>query len=905
MTDAYGMILEYVLSGNAVLFVGSGPSAEMGYPSWLRQVELLEKYANDRGKALPNEFYDYKKRDELPKAMETIDRIIGRDELLSVLAHSLIATRPTNDSIYNTLVRWPFSLYLTTNFDDEIIDHLIKVGRRDFIALSNSENDFAGLTEDARDYVFKIHGELKKCSRAIITDSDYDNLIVNPKTKYYRDAIDAILKNRPIVVVGYSMKDPDIQYLLTRANCEGSITRPICMLLCDVTDQEKEKFERLLLVKVVCYSNADKQHSDLKRVLGILNSFIKPHTPNTTHTDDSRHAASLYLFRTIKNGRRQQDIENHLLMLLPSPKEGSISLEQLARAAKLPSDVCMRGIESLMKNRMVVKLDNGFYSRSAEGETEVEKCVRNFEITKKSAFDGFIRDFGICLTSAESEDFTRLADDAISEFFSKRGLTLVRSLFGNGDVSSGELLDIYNSVAYVAAGIKDAQKRLLFIQAIRQFVLKPSTHQKSYLVALSQGYFLYHLMGNDSIVRQLNTSFLLKAYWFVDSHILQSLVAIGCESHQFTKSLFEILRANKAKLCVTPGVIDEVMGHYNRACEDSPNSTGRDFYKRAVSLLHDKYNFFLDGYIRSSEAGEVKSFGQYQKMLSSSLAGNLRGVLSSYGIVEVPRKNWGKAEEKLFDDLKLEIDKIRRTKDRIMPFPKKVETEAELYVTVTRMEDSFAANNDNFKIYFLSHSTVFDRMNRKLKRWTDYSLYRFLLTLPDIHETPTSLSDCLHSEFISAGLRLIDSDNYARYFKDDIDAAKLEFEKEKNAYLAEVEAESGLSEAEFESRFNAIPDIEKPMFVDAMHIRMSYKERKRADDAIASKKEAEREIEKLKKENYSLRQQMNQMMNEEEKARRRRQVEISTLRNAKKPKHVAKRLRQAKKRAKDKRKGRR
>ena len=904
MSDTYGMILEYVLSGNAVLFVGSGPSAEMGYPSWFRQVELLEKQANDLGKTLPKEFYDYKNQGDLPKAMEAIERIIGRDELLSVLAHSLVATRPTEDSIYNTLVRWPFSLYLTTNFDDEIINHLIKAGRRDFVVLSNSENDFAGLTENARAYVFKIHGELKNDSRAIITDSDYDRFVVDSDTKYYRDAIDVILKNRPIVVVGYSMKDPDIRYLLTRANSEGSLTRPICMLLCDVTSQEKEKYERLLLVKVVGYSNADGQHSDLKRVLGVLNSFIKPNSPNATHTEDSRHAASLYLFRTLKNGRRLQDVENHLLMLLPAPKAGSISLAELARSAKLPNDECSHVIQRLIDDRMAVKLADGSYSRSAEGESEVEKCIKNFEVTKKSAFDGFVRDFGVCLTSAESDEFARLADIAISELFSNRGLTLVKSLFGNGDVSSGELLDIYNSVASVAVSIKDVNKRLLFIQAIRQFVLKPSIHQKSYLVALSQGYFLYHLMGNDSVVKQLNTSFLAGAYWFIDSHILQSLIAIGCESHQFTKSLFEVLYANKAKLCVTSGVIDEVIGHYNSACEHSPNSIGKNFYKTAVALLRDKYNFFLDGYIQSSASGIVKSFNQYQEMLSSSLARRLSGLFSSYGIVEVPRKDWGATEKQLYNNLKSEIDKIRRTKDRAVPLPKKVETEAELYVTVTKMEDSFAANNDNYKVYFLSHSTVFDRMHRKLKRWTDHSLYRFLLTLPEVHETPVSLSDCLHSEFISAGLRLIDSDNYARYFKEDIDAAKLEFERERKAYLAEVEAESGLSEEEFVARFNATPDIEKPMFVNAMHVRMSDKARERADAAVASKEEAEREVQKLRKENDSLRQKMDQIINDAEKAGRRRQVELSTLRNAKDPKHLAKRLRQAKKRARNRRKRR-
>lgn len=51
--DDYGKVLEYVLKGDAVLLVGSGASAEMGYPSWSDQIEFLEKKSCGTGERTP------------------------------------------------------------------------------------------------------------------------------------------------------------------------------------------------------------------------------------------------------------------------------------------------------------------------------------------------------------------------------------------------------------------------------------------------------------------------------------------------------------------------------------------------------------------------------------------------------------------------------------------------------------------------------------------------------------------------------------------------------------------------------------------------------------------------------------------------------------------------------------
>ena len=61
MKDNFGTVLEYVLSGNAIVFIGSGASSEMGYPSWMEQLLLIEELAKNKHMELSEEYQEYKR----------------------------------------------------------------------------------------------------------------------------------------------------------------------------------------------------------------------------------------------------------------------------------------------------------------------------------------------------------------------------------------------------------------------------------------------------------------------------------------------------------------------------------------------------------------------------------------------------------------------------------------------------------------------------------------------------------------------------------------------------------------------------------------------------------------------------------------------------------------------------
>lgn len=826
--------------------------------------------------------------------MESIERLIGRSGLLNLLRVSLVPARPSEDSIYNVVTKWPFQLYLTTNFDDEIIKHLKKNKRTEFAVLGNSESDFSVLLPDATGYVFKIHGELTENGGAVVTDKDYDGFKVGADKRYYRKALQALFRSRRIIVIGYSFSDSDLRYLLDRATEDASLAYPLCVFLPDATQQQIEKFSRSMSVAVVPYSNSDKKHTALKRILSLLNSFIRPDSPTTIHTEDSRRAASLYLFRKLSRGRSCRNINNLILYLLPEFDQSGIPLDKIVERIHTSKDECRRGILELQERGLAV-FDKSGYRRSRKGSTLISNQIKAFDVNKRTAIDAFVNEIGIALSGAEEKQFRELVDVAICEIFNKRGLAVVKSLMGNGDTTSGELFEIYSVVANVAAAIQKDELRLLFIQGVRRFVFSPSLHQKEYLVTLSQGYFLFHLQGNADVMKSIGATFISKADWYVDSHILQALVAEGCASNAFMKSLFDILVRKGAKLYVTPGVIEEVLYHFDEADKRSPEKCG-DFYSTALSLLKDKYNFFLDGFINCMARGDVASYQQYSKRINRVITNRLRAVLMKYGIKEV-RIDLESAEYKRrFEETIKVVDKIRRKKNREEPNQLKVKTDAEIYVAVTQKEDEYVRCGISRKVYFLSHSTMFDRVERTLKRWTDYALYRVIQSLPNENAPTMTMYDCLHRELIGTGFRLVDESNYNRFFSDAINVAKMDFQNEFEEYVEEVESGSALEKEEFEAYFNTIPDIEKPIFVAAMKERLAKRDKERVLDEIQKRQTAEKRASGLEQQIAALKEELSKAKAMSEKERRRKDVEERTLRNAGDAKHVAKRLRQAKKR---------
>lgn len=120
-------LCDYLLSGKAWLLVGSGPSIEMGYPTWEKlTLASLEAMKADGIKLDTARIDTLLKERNYPKIFSEAKKELRGPRLLQVLRESLKGSGKS--SIYEIISKWPISVYLTTNYDDEIQRHLARLG---------------------------------------------------------------------------------------------------------------------------------------------------------------------------------------------------------------------------------------------------------------------------------------------------------------------------------------------------------------------------------------------------------------------------------------------------------------------------------------------------------------------------------------------------------------------------------------------------------------------------------------------------------------------------------------------------------------------------------------------------------------------------------------------------------
>lgn len=202
-------------------------------------------------------------------------------------------------------------------------------------------------------------------------------------------------------------------------------------------------------------------------------------------------------------------------------------------------------------------------------------------------------------------------------------------------------------------------------------------------------------------------------------------------------------------------------------------------------------------------------------------------------------------------------------------------------------------------VYFLSQSLIFTKQdfNNNIKTWSGEAAYRYLLSLPNSTPSPL-LHECLLNELYSSGVSFIDKDAYVAFFKEDIELAKLKYEEEKLNYINLLGKIVGVNE--LDSSFNKTPDLEKPLFVNQMMLKIADISSKKYIETQEDIRKKNDLLSKKDEEIAKLKRQVERHNKEKEKAERRKRIEDATIRNSHDPKHIAKRLKQMKKRKRKK-----
>lgn len=292
-------LFELISSEDAILFVGSGLSIPVGYPSWdallVRLETLAQKVDSDFSpnqtlrESSPLDYASFlrkvfEKADEATTYFNELTTIFSRPE-----------RGPSFKDHHKKLVQLPFSLIMTTNYDPVLSEALLKSIQenndplRTDLCFSMNEDTIPQLSNfllslhkgmSNQKQIAHIHGYHNRPKEIILTKQDYERYYFNrtseqdgeQETTIHFLVLWALIATRRIVFFGFGMKDPYLLQLLEDVRKRlwrwDKPTHINIASICDKTASEvktqatflKEKYG----VDTYFYENKDQSHKQLE-----------------------------------------------------------------------------------------------------------------------------------------------------------------------------------------------------------------------------------------------------------------------------------------------------------------------------------------------------------------------------------------------------------------------------------------------------------------------------------------------------------------------------------------------------------------------------------------------------------------------------------------------------------------
>jgi len=661
------ILLDYIKSGNACLLIGSGPSIQMGYPTWQ---ELARKaLSTTKQEAEGKDFgvmEDAIGRGDYPRVFEEAKRLLGARRLLKCLGEAMCPKR--DGEIYRLLAQWPIPIYLTTNYDDEIQRQLAKTGES-YIPFNNSEDHLSHLLPDFSGGIFKLHGDLKTEQGLILTTSDYKDIHFGDTWDYWRVKMTSICQTMPIIIVGHSLTDPNIRHVLEVAQKGAGAVRPVCWIAPDVSIEQRREYLDKYRIRVITYSNRDGGHRNLLALIKTLSQFVPPRISiaapsgliRTIKENSVREVAApgFFVFNKMLgtedyDKKREEILFAIIQSVAPLFVDKEFTIKQAFESAGWPSDNMMT---DELQNELLHKLtDKGIIESTAKGRCKfVEKAIRENHATQDE-FGHLKKRFIISVDLRIRRDFPdigelslKMAEDieaSLALYFREGGLSLSTKLFDTRGCAAPMSQSVAKHINDRCSVYKDALSRQAFSSVSLSLFTQPELIEKEYLGRVSQGYFAFHALGvfGDVAVERLKHG--REAVWLVDSSVLIPLVAKSAPTNTTFCRCFQTLKRNQIRAFTTVKLFVEAWNHFyfaKRLIEDKGACSPELLLAAKGSAPYQKSNQFLEGFIGWQAEGNPCDWDRYLLAIFGEVVithDSFVRVLAALGVEVVDLKSW-------------------------------------------------------------------------------------------------------------------------------------------------------------------------------------------------------------------------------------------------------------------------
>ncbi len=198
-------------SRNAVVpLVGSGMS--QGLKSWKELLESLIAELPEADRDDAQELLDKDKYLDLAACLEA-HQAVGRNRILTRIEQLYKQPNIPRPDVYDQLVALPTDHFLTTNYDPWLKHALAKrMGGAPRVYAPKDPEGFAETEACSSPLVLMIHGDADRSGTCVLSSWDYRRL--SHGNSAFKLGMQQLVGQRRLLLVGYSVSDPDILALL-------------------------------------------------------------------------------------------------------------------------------------------------------------------------------------------------------------------------------------------------------------------------------------------------------------------------------------------------------------------------------------------------------------------------------------------------------------------------------------------------------------------------------------------------------------------------------------------------------------------------------------------------------------------------------------------------------------------
>lgn len=836
------VLLDYLRSGRAWVLVGSGPSSAMGYPSWrvlaekanslVRQATANDGLAGRLDSAMADENY--------PRVFEIAADELGIAALIRDLRPVLRPQLATGD-VYAELARWPIPVYLTTNFDNELITSVVRVDPT-YRSLSNSEDHLSLLVPGFSGAVVKLHGDLTTPMGLVLTESQYSALLAGSEWEYWRTKVRSILQMNPLIIVGQSLTDPHVTALLEEAKHGSGVEQPVVWLAPDIALSDARGYLDKYRIHVVPYQNRDGTHRNLATFVKDIGRFVPPRSTVATSarvaavvsagavTDAG--APAFYVFNRLNS--QPDAIERRIQVALATIEVAlpnllatkAYSLHDILEVAGWPAGVRV----APEFERIVVRRATSQHLLVRQSDDSLKPGPRppkarreEFEHLRERFLSALrlrlARDFPD-LIPAEVDRIAQDVHDSLTGFFKSGGLTLASILFNPDEVADSQTFLPSSIVAFMSDASARYDAHLLrqaFVHVSLAIFVDAGVPERAFLGRLSQGFFAFHALGAFGEVALERLRAARDTVWLLDSNVQIPVLALAAPSNMSLAETMKRLKMAGIRIFSTQKLFDETIEHL-RYADRIVQRAGPDSYDvvAAANALppYRRQNQFLQGFIRWQEAGSSSDWNHYlfesighRRPANNDLAEAARRL----GIHVVDFQDWPGFTELDFsraEQFTQELKDWMRDRGTGPPdrdyedwLDKKARPEAEAYLVITKeREGSYNAITNPpgaSEAWFISSTSAINVVGRGRRvTWQPDAFLEFANTLlTEIDGTSADRAfETLLWSLAQSGASPVDERTIGRVFGKVIDSSRLSTPEERETYQENLEAIYGESE---------------------------------------------------------------------------------------------------------------